>query len=69
MFYNNYLCVNCSVVFQLYAAPWAVIHQASLFMGFSRQEYWSGLPRPPSQKLSNPGIKPGSPALQEDSTI
>ena len=35
--------------------------------GFSRQESWSGLPRPPSEDLSNPGIKPRSPALQMDS--
>ena len=35
--------------------------------GFSRQEYWSGLPCPPPGDLSNPGIKPRSPALQKDS--
>ena len=35
-------------------------------MGFSRQEYWSGLPFPPPGDLPNPGIKPGSPALQAD---
>ena len=42
---------------------WAVTHQASLFMEFSRQEYWSGLPFPSPGDLPNPGIKPGSPAL------
>ena len=36
-------------------------------MGFSRQEYWSGLPRPPLGNLLNPGIEPRSPALQVDS--
>ena len=36
-------------------------------MGFSRQEYWSGLPCPPPGDLPNPVIKPGSPALQENS--
>ena len=36
-------------------------------MGFSRQEYWSGLPFPPPGALPNPGIEPGSPALQADS--
>jgi len=36
-------------------------------MGFSRQEYWSGLPRPPPGDLPDPGIKPVSPALQADS--
>ena len=38
-------------------------------MGFSRQEYWSGLPCPPPGDLSDPGIKPGSPALQADSLL
>ena len=36
-------------------------------MGFSRQEYWSGLPFPPPRDLPNPGIEPGSPALQANS--
>ena len=47
--------------------PWTVTIQAPLFTGFSRQEYCSGLPFPSPRDLSNPGIKPGSPALQEDS--
>ena len=38
-------------------------------MGFSGQEYWSGLPGPPPGDLPNPGIKPGSPALQADSLL
>ena len=38
-----------------------------LFMEFSRQEYWSELPCPPPGNLLNPGIEPGSPALQADS--
>ena len=42
-------------------------HQAPLFMGFSRQEQWSGLPFPPPVDLLNPGIEPRSPALQVDS--
>ena len=46
--------------------PWTVAHQAPLFMEFSRQEHWSGLPFLPSGDLPNPGIKPGSPALQAD---
>ena len=45
---------------------WTVAHQAPPSMGFSRQEYWSGLPFPSPGDLSNPGIKPGSPALQAD---
>ena len=48
-------------------APWTVAHQASLSMGFSRQEYWSGLPFPSPENLSDPGIEPRSPALQADS--
>jgi len=46
---------------QLFATPWTVAYQASLSMGFSRQEYWSGLPFPPPGDLPNPGIKPMSP--------
>ena len=41
--------------------------QALLFMEFSRQEDWSGLPFPSSGDLPNPGMEPGSPALQADS--
>ena len=43
-----------------------VAHQAPPSIGFSRQEYWSGLPFPSPEDLPNPGIEPGSPALQED---
>ena len=46
--------------------PWTVAYQASPSMGFSRQEYWSGLPFPSPADLPDPGIKPGSPALQAD---
>ena len=42
-----------------FATPWTVAHQAFLSMGFSSQEYWSGLFLPPGD-LPNPGIKPGS---------
>ena len=44
-----------------------VAFQAPLSMGFTRQEYWSGLPRPPPEDLPNPGIKPRSPTSQADS--
>ena len=44
----------------LFVTPWTVAHQASLSMGFSRQEYWSGLPLPPPGYLPDPGIKPAS---------
>ena len=43
--------------------PWTVAYQAPLSLGFSRQEYWSGLPLPSPGDLPNPGIEPGSPAL------
>ena len=49
------------------ATPWTVACQAPLSMGFSRQEYWSGLPFPSPEDPPNPGIKPWSPALQADS--
>ena len=45
---------------------WTVAHQASPSMGFSRQEYWSGLPFPSPGDLPDPGIEPGSPALEAD---
>ena len=51
---------------QLFATSWTVAYQAPLSMGFSRQEYWSGLPFPSPRDLPNPGIEPGSPALQTD---
>ena len=46
--------------------PWTVACQAPLSMGFSRQEYWSGLPFPAPGELTNPGIEPSSPSLQAD---
>ena len=49
------------------ATPWTVACQAPLSMGFSRQEYWNGLSFPSPRDLPNPGIEPGSPALQADS--
>ena len=48
---------------RLFATPWTVACQASPSMGFSRQEYLSGLPFPSPGGLPNPGIEPGSPAL------
>ena len=49
--------------------PWTITHQAPLSMGFSRQEYWSGLLFPSPGNLPDPGIEPGSPALQADALI
>ena len=51
---------------RLFVTPWTVAHQAPPSMRFPRQEYWSGLPFPPSGDLPDPGIEPGSPALQAD---
>ena len=51
---------------RLFVTPWTVARQAPLSMGFSRQEYWSGLPLPSPGDLSNPGIEPRSPAWQAD---
>ena len=48
------------------ATPWTVARQAPPSMGFSRQEYWSGLPLPSPGDLPNPGTEPGSLALQAD---
>ena len=48
------------------ATPWTVVHQAPPSIGFSRQEYWSGLPFPSPGDLPYPGIEPRSPALQAD---
>ena len=60
---NHFSCVRlCNL--------WTVACQAPLSMGFSKQEYWSGLPRLPPGDLPDPGIEPTSPAsltLQEDS--
>ena len=54
---------------RLFATPWTVAYQAPLSMGFSRQEYWSGLPFPSPEDLPDPGIKPQPPALQTDTLL
>ena len=51
---------------QLFVTPWTVAHQAPPPMGFSRQEYWSGLPFPSPGDLPDPGVEPRSPTLQAD---
>ena len=55
------MCVLSHV--RLFAAPWIVACQAPLSMGFSRQEYWSGLPFSTPEDLLDPGIELVSPAL------
>ena len=56
------LCMLCRFSrVQLFVTPWTVAHQVPLSMGFSRQEYWSGLPFPTPVDLPNSGIEPASP--------
>ena len=50
----------------LFLTPQTVAHHIPLSMGFSRQEYWGGLPFPSPRDLPDPGIEPGSPAWQSD---
>ena len=67
--FSLHVCSVPSVVFDS-AIPWIVAHQASLSLGFSWKEYWSGLPCPSLRDLPNPRIEPASlvsPALQADS--
>ena len=58
-------CQSLSRV-RLFMIPQIVAHQVPLSMGFSRQEYWSGLPFPPPGDLPDPRIEPRCPALQAD---
>ena len=51
------LCAKSLQLCQLFVTAWILAHQAPLSMGFSRQEYWSGLSFPPPVDLPNPGIK------------
>ena len=55
-----------SEVTQSCVTLWTVPHQAPPSMGFSRKEYWSGLPFPSAGDLPDPGFEPGSPTLQVD---
>ena len=66
-YYCVYVLSHFSRV-QLFVTLWTIARQAPLSLGFSRQEYWSGLPCPPPRGLPQSGIKPRSPALQVDST-
>ena len=54
---------------RLFVTPWSVAYQALPPKGFSRQEYWSGLPFLSPGDLPIPGIEPGSPALQADALL
>ena len=59
-------CMLSRSVVQFFATPWTVACQVPLSLGFSRQEYWGGLSFPSPGDLPDPGIEPGSPALQVD---
>ena len=59
-FYFHMYMLSCLGHVLLFAPLWTVAHQAPLSMGFSREGYWSGLPRPPLWDLPNPGIEPKS---------
>jgi len=61
------LLFSCSVTSDSSITPWTVAHQAPLSVGFPRQEYWSGLPCPPSGDLPRPEIEPASPTLPTNS--
>ena len=67
MYYSYYGGGLVTQLCLILATPWTVACQTPLSMGFSRQQYCSGLPFPSSGDLHNPGIKPRSPALQADS--
>ena len=66
MYDNEIMYITSHSHVRLFVTPWTVAYQASPSMGFSRQEYWSGLPFPSPGDLPNPGIEPGSPALEAD---
>ena len=57
--YGGLVAKSCPTL----ATPWTTAHQAPLCMGFSRQEYWSGLPFPSPGGLPDPGMEPASPAF------
>ena len=59
---STYVCITLHSCVRLFTTPCAVACQVTLSMGFSRQEYWSGLPCPPPGNLLNPGLEPRSPA-------
>ena len=54
---------------RLFVTSWTVAYQAPLSMGFSRQEYWSGVPFPSPGDVPNPEIEPGSPVLQAEALL
>ena len=69
LWYMVLVLLSCFSHVHLCATSWTVAHQAFLSMGFSRQEYWSGLPFLSPGDLPDPGIEPESPALQADALL
>ena len=73
IFVKKNVCIHMKVKVKslsrvrLFVTPWTVAYQALLSMGFSKQDYWFGLPFLSPGDLPNLGNKPGSPALQADS--
>ena len=67
-FIAYHACIQSLSHVQLFATPWTVARQTPMSMGFSRQEFWSGLPFSSPGDLSDPGVKPTFPALQADSS-
>ena len=63
IWFTNLMKVKSLSHVRLFATPWIVAYQVPLAMGFSRQEYWSGLPFPSPGDLPDPGTEPRSPAL------
>ena len=66
MLLTLYMKVLVASRVRLFASPWTIAHQDPLSVGFSRQEYSSGLPFPSPKDLPDPGIKTRSPVLQAD---
>ena len=60
LFYERACVLSCFSHVRLFASLWTVALPIPLSMGFSRQQYWSGLPCPPPEYLPDPGIKPSS---------
>ena len=69
--YTLSMCVHAQLLshVRLFVTLWTVPCQAPQSMGFSREEYWSGMPCAPPGDLPHPGIKPRSPVLQVDSLL
>ena len=64
---TDHVSVSCFSRVRLFVTLWTAAYQVPLSIGFSRQQYWSGLPCPPPGDLPHPGMEPASPALQADS--